>query len=757
MSFHTRSLTLRVTQGARYDKGGALFHGVEVDHETLRKINIHQIFLIHIGDPDQDAIVKVIHRGMYINLTPQTWLRLKKNPEHGQERFVLTTDQIEILRPTAEQIIGFLGEGSRFKGIGPVKAQKLWTFFGNTLYELLNAGDVKALTQILSQETALRVVHAWRIYADIDALHYCNIFLGLSISTSLRVSEFYRSETKSKLREDPYRLLAFGVTLKECDRIVKRQGLNIDSNLRLSASVEAALYEILAKGSTAASCEDLKGPLRNILYPNISAEDSSDSADSAIDTEIAEALNDDYTGNNYVLLEKGLYQSNGAFLMESFVAEYLIENICNSVPGSKTDHNMKMIIREYEQRTGFSLTKGQNHAVAQAFQHQFLIINGGAGVGKTTMLGALYEVFKSTHTIPIQLALTGKAAKRMTEATGHKSYTIEKFIHVFDFKDYERPDLVIVIDESSMVDLPSIYRLLTFIPRSTRIIMLGDTGQLPPINFGLIFHELVKLDFVPKVTLTEICRQYENSNIPLVSNRIRDGYMPELEHHDVSHIRANGFVPIKKLVAEIYQQSPDTTQIICPTNKMADAINDLCASTNRKARMRIFVDEFDIYMDTDFRVGDKVMCNKNIYKINLMNGSIGVVIKVYKDMKLITLDDNNSSNEYSSFGKILWDDGIEREVSMEVIEALQLAYAITIHKSQGSEFEKVIISLEHSPNLDRTMLYTAITRAQKEVVIIGDIKVLDKAINNKFPTTRTVDFGKKMQLGYNSRFQLHSI
>ena len=275
--------------------------------------------------------------------------------------------------------------------------------------------------------------------------------------------------------------------------------------------------------------------------------------------------------------------------------------------------------------------------------------------------------------------------------------------------------------------------------------MLGDTGQLPPVDFGLVFHELVDQDFVPKVTLTEVRRQGKNSNIPSVSTSIRQGLMPELGHHDVKHIAVNGFTSIKKQAADLYHEAPDTTQIICPTNKMSDAINELCASANNKARMRIFVEDFDRYMDTGFRLGDRVMCCKNLYKMDVMNGSVGEVTKVYKEAKTVSSGDAEDTSGYPSFGRIMWDDSVEREVSVEMIDALKLAYAMTIHKSQGSQFERVVIPLDRAQHHDRTMLYTALTRASKEVVLIGELKTLSCALSFEHSKLRHTNLSFKLQ------------
>ncbi|TVU71511.1 AAA family ATPase [Pseudoalteromonas distincta] len=706
MMQYARPITIRVTRSACHSRDGAIFNGVEIDPLTFKKINKLEHFIVLIEDSDQDVIVSTITKGMLLDVTPKAKLTI--TTDSVLKRFLVTTKKIDFLSPQGALIADLIGTGSRFKGIGPVKAQKLWAVFGERLSDLLTQGDIEALTQVLSYETAVRAIDAWQIYLNLDAMRYCNITLGLDVSVSLRVIEFYQNETIEKLNKDPYLLLAFGLSFIVCDGIAKKLGFTEDSQVRVSAAIEAALYDILNSGSTVATYESIVEALgRYLASGNIEAIEKESLLSKVLEIDC----------DNYVLLKEGAFQSNGAFLMESFIAETLAKLIQTPSQSLIAKTSISDILLKYEREKGFSLTTCQINALDKAHKNRFCIINGGAGVGKTTLLDVLYRVFDSMDIAPIQLAISGKAAKRMSEATGHKSFTIARFLRKFDFN--QNTEFAVVIDESSMVDLPNMYRLLKFIPSKTRIVMLGDTGQLPPIDFGLVFHELIQLKLIAKATLTEVKRQGENSNIPSVANSVRQGIMPELEHFDVKYTEVNGFGKIKALAAEFYWESPNITQIICPTNKMADSINELCSSVNNRPEIHIVTEEFDHFLRTGFRLGDKVMCCKNFYNLDLMNGSLGEVIKVYKRHALRSLEDNTPL----SFGRILWDDGSEREVTIELINELKLAYAMTIHKSQGSQFDRVIIPLDRTLNLDRTMLYTAITRAKKEVIFIGKLSV----------------------------------
>ena len=436
-------------------------------------------------------------------------------------------------------------------------------------------------------------------------------------------------------------------------------------------------------------------------------------------------------------------QSAGAFTMEAYVAQRLVNLITNPSKLSIDEKRINFYINQYESKKCFNLNSLQKEAIFGAIKHRFLIINGGAGVGKTTLLDALYSVFHKLDIIPVQVALAGKAAKRMAEATNQEAHTIARFIKNFNANNYEGRQLVIVVDESSMVDLPSMYRLLRCVPNSAHVIMLGDIGQLPPVDFGLVFHELVPMHDIPKITLTEVRRQDKHSNIPAISASIRNGILPTFSYDDVVHIDINGANAIQKRAVSLYLEKPDETQIICATTKMVNDINKRCVALNNSKPLKVFIEEANHYLDTEFKLHDKVMCCSNLYAHDLMNGSIGTICQVYNVMKIINNDDNDEP--LSSFGKILWDDGIEREISLDIINALRHAYAMTIHKSQGSQFKQVIIVLDKAPNIDRTMCYTAITRAVEKVYLVGPLNILSQALTHESASKRNVDLGHKVK------------
>ncbi|EKP0310074.1 AAA family ATPase [Aeromonas veronii] len=723
----------RVTRSPYSSRKGRSFHAVRIDPDTLRNCNYKHNYIIHISEHNSESLSLILTKGALVKLAIKRQYSIRV--EHGGILTVITPKYLNLIRPSGEQIVIILGCNTRFKGIGPVKAHALWATFGESLFDILDNGDIVSLRKILSENTARNTIDAWRNYINIDAMHFCNASLELSVSTSFLVSYYYQQETISKIREDPYRLLAFGVDFKECDRISQALGFQLDAPIRLAASAEEALYCHLSSGSTLATRYDLDIWLRQLLHIPNNTEKTQFYVNQAF--ELATSC------ENILEVGENALQSAGAFTMEAYVAQRLVNLITIPSKLSLDEKKINFYINQYEIKKHFFLSSLQKEAIFGAIKHRFLIINGGAGVGKTTLLDALYSIFRELDIRPIQIALAGKAAKRMAEATNQEAQTIARFIRNFNANDYESRQLVIVIDESSMVDLPSMYRLFRCIPNSAHIIMLGDIGQLPPVDFGLVFHELVPIHDIPKITLTEVRRQDKCSNIPAVSAYIRNGVLPTFNYDDVIHVDINGANAIQKQAVSIYLEQPNETQIICATTKMVNDINKRCVALNNSKPLRVFIEETNCYLETEFKLHDKVMCCSNLYDHDLMNGSTGHICQVYKAMKI--LKDDGNDELLSSFGKILWDDGIEREISLDIINALHHAYAMTIHKSQGSQFKQVIIVLDKAPNIDRTMCYTAITRAIQKVYLIGPLNILSQALTHESASKRNVDLGHKVK------------
>ena len=344
--------------------------------------------------------------------------------------------------------------------------------------------------------------------------------------------------------------------------------------------------------------------------------------------------------------------------------------------------------------------------------HPLSVLTGGAGVGKTTVLKVIHEVCERTGSFVRQMALSGRAAQRMREATGREASTIAKFLReAGEGKIDPRGDPLVIIDESSMLDLPLVFDLIRALPESARLLLVGDPYQLPPIGFGLVFHVLANSPQVPRVELTRIHRQAQSTGIPQIACDLRRGIVPELPTFvgiapGVSFIDARGEQVIEWLdhVTEKLRRFEDvqilgvTKRGICGVKNINSVFHAIHAEAEGEQDGPVFVQ------------GDPVIYLANDYGKELWNGSLGRVEAVDYD---------------AAKGKAIRTlscqfEGVRHEIAEEDLTNIDLAYAITVHKAQGSQFRRVVMPVIRSRLLDRSLLYTALTRGIEQVVFIGD-------------------------------------
>ncbi|GAA0856462.1 AAA family ATPase [Aliiglaciecola litoralis] len=729
LDIQTEPLFLRITKKPSFRKDKIVFFAVEVQPETWSKVDNKTHYIIELLANDHAAYDE-LDSGAICRIVPETLLekQVTINDSSYNRRFVTTTN-FTLVRSTGSLIIKLLANSNKFKSIGERKAARLWERFGEKLYSILDQGEIDELVKVLSLPIAESLIEAWELYAHTDALLFCSK-LKLTASQSFRITRYYKGDTKAKIEDDPYRLLAFNISFEKCDEIATKQyGIPYDDHRRLAATVEEALYQILNSNSVVSDHDTLRKKIETFIPE---------------DELVTLALQGGYENNNYVLLANGNYQSNGSYLMETFIANRFRYLLNTPIQLELSDSNISEIISTYESKNELCLTASQKEAVLNVAHNRLYIINGGAGVGKTTVLDCIYHVFDDAGITSVQVALAAKAAKKMTEATGREASTIARFIKRFNRKDINPDKLVLVIDESSMVDLLSMYKLLSFLPENVRLIIIGDDGQLPPVGYGLILHELLKVPDIQSTTLTEVKRQGKESNIPAVTQDIRNGIVPLLDFPDITFINSNSRKKVLQDVLSVYQEDVHNTQIICATRKMADAINEQCSSLNESKKLLAYNEYYDAFEFTGFRLSDKVMCTANLYDLDVLNASIGEIVDCYKETKEVELEINDNKKMISSFGQIKWDDGVVTEITDDLLDNLSHAYAMTIHKSQGSQFPTVIIPVFQAKYMDRTMLYTAITRAQKRVVLIGSEILFNNAISTVHSDERKADLANKI-------------
>jgi exodeoxyribonuclease V alpha subunit len=705
MSRHVLTVRVSAVRSQNpYGRGGAIFTGVEVDDKGWR-VDAKTHYVIKASSQVLQAPVEC----------GQLW-RIAGAPElntivvngYRLTESTITPDAMEMLRPSGEHIITLLGQGEAFEGIGEVKARRLWEHFGDTLYEVLDQSDVGRLAEVLPGTMAQKLANAWLSWGNTFTVQWLQS-KGFAVSLGRKVLDFYGKDAASRIEDDPYRLLSFAANWATVDALAKDTfDLATTDPRRLSGAVEEALYAAFDAGHTCVPESELARRLRDLLQSN-------DLAKSAV--VLAESM-------GRFIRYAGRLHAPGPYVMELGVAQAIAARA--SSPSPLLDAAcLSAVIADYQAQSSIALHQKQIDALELANNSTFCVITGGAGTGKTTVLRGLFRIYECAGYAIYPMALSGRAAKRIGEATDHSAQTIAGFLKHFD-ADAAAPNAVVVIDEASMLDLPSAYRVIRHLPQNYRVVLVGDPNQLPPVGPGLLLHELAHHAQVPLVELSQVKRY--GGAIAGAAAVIRDGEWPSLPDDAQAAI---AFVPcpldqLNEVVQKLYDQDRSGTQILCATRSAVaggmNAINAVCQSrinANSEVLM-IWSLEFDQPLGTGLRVGDPVICLRNDWEIDLQNGSLGVLVSV----------EPASANKApgSRIGSVLWDDGRTLDLTAELLANVELAYAVTIHKAQGSSFERVIIPVRQSRLLDRTLLYTAVTRAEQQVILVGDVQAAKAAV-----------------------------
>lgn len=650
--------------------------------------------------------------------------RLEKHPMYGEQIVAKSACAISPVGP-------FLGKTLRlhaqFRGIGlgEKKIADLEEAFGFKLAQKLSKGDLPALAEILSKNVATALLERWEeMSGEMEAVAYLDS-IGFDVRLARKVHKAYRSDTQRFIEDNPYRLLAFSSWTK-VDGIARRMGVEPLDERRLVAGIEAVFYHRLDNGHTAVS----KAELFDRFYQLIPSKDLI--AEKALSLAFKEKAVV-YNTHNEML------QAIGPASMEAFLESYFRKILSTKerqyslFEGQLKAGALELFFRRFEIAAGFSLTTKQRQAVTQSVKAPLSAITGGAGTGKTTILKAIHELQDNLASQTFQVALSGRAAQKMREATGRSAWTFVAFIascQKGQIKFSNTP--LILVDESSMVDVPTMCRFVKSLPGAVRFCFVGDAHQLPPVGFGSIFRELLSSSHIPAIELDAVHRQACDSDLLYVANSVRQGQWVD--------------------VADFNHQSNEGVSFLqCPSEQLVSAIDFIVATLggfdediqilsmtkrNGAGCVRLINSHFHKTMRPQsykidgwgIKEGDPIVFTRNDYEREIFNGSLG---------RLISMERNDSSFDLNC---VL--DGKEVVLNYEDLYYIDLAYSLTVHKAQGSEYSKVIIPIYKTQVLDRTLLYTALTRAKHQVVFVGDLKSAMKAATGPSKAlSREVGFG----------------
>jgi exodeoxyribonuclease V alpha subunit len=654
--------------------------------------------------------------GSVASVNAGEWLtaegRWVRDREHGLQ---FKAERLECTEPESlEGIEKYLGSGL-IKGIGPVYAKKLVAKFGTGVFDIIDKQSAK-LEEVegIGPRRRRCIKEAW---AEQKVVRGIMVFLhshGVGTSRAVRIYKTYGEEAIEKVRTDPYILARdiAGIGFKTADQIAARIGIPEDSVMRAQAGVQHILQ-------TAASEGHCGLPQEQVLERAVALLGSGEERiQQAVDRMLSSAeLIREVIAGEPLLFHPALQ------LAEAGIAEMLRERGRHSAayPAIQIDK----AIRWYEQKTSRTLAPHQVEAVKQVVQSRILVITGGPGVGKTTLIHAVLSILRAKGVRCVLAAPTGRAARRMAEATGMEARTIHRLLEFRPGGGAARNEGnpidadLLVLDEVSMVDVPLMYKLLRALRPECHLILVGDVDQLPSVGPGMVLRDVIESGVVPVVRLAHVFRQSSESRIITAAHEINQGHPPENESaesdfHLLPRENAEDIEnTVLKLVTERIPQKlrcdpVRDIQVLCPMNRGrlgARVLNQaLQAALNPERHGESVVERFG-WM---FRVRDKVMQTRNNYDKEVFNGDIGFVTKISEEDRSIMVKFE------------------EREVVYEFgeLDELAPAYAITVHKSQGSEFPAVIIpvAMQHFLLLQRNLLYTAVTRGRRFVVVVGEKK-----------------------------------
>jgi exodeoxyribonuclease V alpha subunit len=622
-----------------------------------------------------------------------------------QQHTYESPEYVECTLPeTGEQLIRFITKESAFKGIGESKARALWELLGKSFHATLRKDTLDSrvlLRSVLSEDSIIALFEGYSKYKN---LAYCNWMSEHKIPASVqqRLLKYHTEGSIEAIKQNPYVLIGFGMSFENVDLVATNCDLKFKiakcDDKRLSAALEIAIRKEIEKGHTYTIQADLRTYLTKLLK----------------DKElVAKAFKAGYEKAQYLLNHTtGTYHPTAQLLMENVVAKRL------RALASKNNLYDEDANSAYCSAVGelpYELTKKQIEAVTTCLDNAVSCITGGAGTGKTTVLRTALRAYNSMGFEIHAVALSGRAAMRLHESIGFITLTIAKLLRNEPI-DSDKQKHLLVIDEASMIDLPIMYRLVNHIHPSVRIIFTGDPDQLPPIGCGKVLADIVASKAIANTMLDIVKRQEGSTGIPEYSKLINQGKVPEQLTTGAIHFHETNKKEISQVSCELYQQSPGNSRVMAPTKALVAEINKLTQKAVNHSGSRLEFEMNGEKLFQNLRHNDTILFTQNHYDKGIQNGSLGTLTSV------------EASGD--TYGEVTLDTGDKIEVTQAVLDCMELGYAITLHKAQGSQFPRIIIALQKGRIVDRAWLYTAITRAESEIHIVGsedDFKAITEA------------------------------
>lgn len=631
----------------------------------------------------------------------------------------------------------YLGSGA-IKGIGVALAGRIVRRFKKDTFRIIEEeperlSEIKGISERMAMEISDQV-------AEKRELRQAMIFLqqyGISVNLGVKIYQRYGQEVYRIIKENPYQLAddIKGVGFKIADEIASKVGIRGDSDFRIRSGILYVLLAASGEGHTYLPREELTARTAQML---------------AVLPELVEKHYMDLAIEKKLMIRENHIYAAGYYYMEASVAS-MLKGLNVTYPVS--DAEIEKQILRIEQQADIEPDEMQFTAVKEAVKNGLLIITGGPGTGKTTTINTIIKYFEAEGMDIFLAAPTGRAAKRMSDTTGYEARTIHRMLElnggVEDGAGFSRnadnplETDVIIVDEMSMVDISLMHSLLKAVSPGTRLILVGDVNQLPSVGPGSVLKDVIESDAFPVVKLTKIFRQASKSDIVVNAHRINNGETVSLDNKSMDFFFLKRYEAEKiinvtiQLIAQklpkFVDASPFDIQVLTPMRKGLLGVERLNGILQRYLNPPAQGKKEYQQGERTFREGDKVMQIKNNYQleweitnqyglciekgVGVFNGDMGIVREI---------------NDYAETMTVEFEEGRTVDYSLKGLEELELAYAITIHKSQGSEYPAVVIPLLNGPRMlmNRNLLYTAVTRAKKCVTIVGDERTFEGMVGN---------------------------
>ena len=731
-----------------------------IDHIIFRNEDNGYTVMVLKGVSEEDELTCV---GSFPVVTQGASVELEGNftqhPVYGKQfQAVRLTEKMPEDALAMER---YLGSGA-IKGIGAALAGRIVRHFGDDTFQIVEneperLSEVKGISEKKAREIAMQI-------AEKSDMRKAMMFLqkyGISLNLGAKIYQKYGDSVYSVLQENPYRLAddISGVGFKIADEIAYRIGIHTDSDYRIKSGMVYTLLQATGEGHVYLPKDELFQRAAELLGVDSSYMEKH-LVDLAMDRKIVQKEQGDQ-----ILIYPAQY-----YYLELNTARMLreLDIFC-----PEDEKIVERRIVQIEKETGTVLDEMQKKAVQEAAGHGLLILTGGPGTGKTTTINAIIRYFEGEGAEIRLAAPTGRAAKRMTEATGYEAQTIHRLLELSGMPEDDREGQpihfernaenpletdVIIIDEMSMVDIHLIHSLLMAVMAGTRLILVGDENQLPSVGPGNVLRDIIRSGQFPVVELKKIFRQASESDIVVDAHKINKGEQVEinnksrdfffLKRYDADIIIRVVIALIQEKLPKYVEAKPFEIQVLTPMRKGLLGVERLNQILQRYLNPPDASKKEKEIGQGLFREGDKVMQVRNNYQLEWeIRGRYGIPIE--KGVGVFNGDTGiiKTINEFAETAEVEFEDGRWAEYSFKQLDELELAYAVTIHKSQGSEYPAVIIPLLSGPRMlmNRNLLYTAVTRARKCVTVVGSEETFRDMIRNEKQQRRYSSLDQRIQ------------